>query len=146
MVLSRSGTAVTLVGIVAMTLGWGCSRSPSTRVFAYPMENQTPAQQAEDQAICEQWAAQASNYRPERDVAVGTGVGALAGAAGGALTGAAVGALTGSAGTGAAAGAILGGVGGGAGGGAYKYEQSREGYARAFAACMGARGYSVSVE
>ena len=45
---------------------------------------------------------------------------------------------------GAAIGAAAGGLGGAATGGGYKYTKSKEGYEKAFAACMTGRGYSVA--
>jgi len=40
-------------------------------------------------------------------------------------------------------GATVGGLGGAAGGGTYQYSKSKEGYDRAYAACMQGRGYAV---
>ena len=90
------------------------------------------------------WAQQQTGYNPGQSAAAGAGIGAAIGALGGAAAGAAIGAITGNAGTGAAVGAVAGGVGGGAIGGTHQYQTSRQGYDKAFAACMGGRGYSVS--
>jgi len=38
---------------------------------------------------------------------------------------------------------VIGGVGGAVGGGAYQYSKTKEGYERAYAACMQGRGYTV---
>ena len=139
-----SSKSMWMASVAAVGLLSACAGSPSEDVYVYPTQNQPQSLQAQDHAACEQWARQASNYQPTRDTAIGTGGGALAGAAGGAATGAAIGAITGDVGRGAGVGAVLGAIGGGAGGGGYKYAQSREGYEKAYAACMGARGYSVA--
>ena len=74
----------------------------------------------------------------------GAGIGAAIGALGGAAAGAAIGAIAGDPGKGAAIGAVAGGVGGGVIGGTHQYAKSKEGYDKAYAACMSGRGYSVS--
>jgi hypothetical protein len=43
----------------------------------------------------------------------------------------------------AAIGAAAGGIGGAGVGGNYNYSKSKEGYDRAFSACMSGRGYTV---
>jgi len=43
----------------------------------------------------------------------------------------------------AAIGAAAGGIGGAGVGGTYDYSKSKEGYDRAFSACMSGRGYTV---
>ena len=53
------------------------------------------------------------------------------------------GAATGRAGTGAAIGAAAGGIGGAGVGGTCNYSKSKDGYDRAFSACMSGRGYTV---
>jgi hypothetical protein len=123
----------------------GCASSgPQAPLAAYPAKGQSPEQQARDSNECQAWARQQTGYDPTGETAKGAGIGALIGAAAGAATGAAVGAATGGgAGRGAATGAVIGGVGGAAGGGAYQYAKSREGYERAYAACMQGRGYTV---
>jgi hypothetical protein len=122
----------------------GCASAERPNVYAYPQRGQSVEQQSRDTAECQAWAKQQSGFDPARDTAVGVGVGAAIGALGGAAAGAAIGAATGTgAGTGAAVGATVGGLGGAAGGGTYAYSRSKDGYDRAFAACMGARGYSV---
>jgi hypothetical protein len=60
------------------------------------------------------------------------------------LFGAVAGAAAGNAGKGAAIGAAVGGVGGTAVGAGYGYTSNKDGYDRAFAACMQSKGYSVS--
>lgn len=112
----------------------GCAES--VRPTAYPA-----SVQGGDRAQCEAWAKQQTGYDPATETATGAAVGGVVGAVGGAAAGAAIGAATGSAGRGAAIGAAVGGVGGAVAGGAYKYAKSREGFDRAFASCMAARGY-----
>ena len=127
----------------------GCATGPAApptqaEVGVYPAKGQSPDQQARDTQQCAAWAQQQTGYNPGQSAAAGAGIGAAIGALGGAAAGAAIGAITGNAGTGAAVGAVAGGVGGGVIGGTHQYEASRQGYDKAFAACMGGRGYSVS--
>jgi hypothetical protein len=138
-----SFTCISLVGmVVAMS---GCASGPAGQpsVYAYPQKGQTAETQARDTAECQAWARQQTGFDPLTDSAKGAGVGALVGAVGGAAAGAAIGAATGNAGTGAAIGAAAGGIGGAGVGGTYNYTKSKDGYDRAFAACMGGRGYTV---
>jgi hypothetical protein len=134
-------------GAVIVGLLAGCATGgtpPATSTVVYPAKGQSAAQQARDTSECQAWARQQTGYDPASETAKGAAIGGLLGAAAGAATGAAVGAATGGgAGRGAAAGAIIGGVGGAAGGGAIQYSRSKEGYERAFAACMQGRGYTV---
>ncbi|MBI4609985.1 MAG: hypothetical protein HY726_13370 [Candidatus Rokubacteria bacterium] len=120
----------------------GCATvQPS--VYAYPKKGQTAEQVSRDQTECQGWAKQQTGFDPASDTAKGAGLGAVLGALGGAATGAAIGAATGSPGKGAAIGAAAGGIGGAAVGGGVGYTKSKEGYDRAYAACMTARGYEV---
>ncbi len=123
----------------------GCASGPAAQpsAYVYPQKGQTAEQQTRDTTACQAWAKQQSGFDPLTDSAKGAGVGALIGAVGGAATGAAVGAATGHAGTGAAIGAAAGGIGGAGVGGVYNYSKSKEGYDRAFSACMSGRGYTV---
>ena len=131
--------------MLLMALLSGCASSHEPAVAAYPTKGQSPAQQARDAQECQGWAHQQTGYDPGGDTAKGAGIGLAIGAIGGAATGAALGAATGTgAGRGAAAGAVIGGVGGTAAGAGYGYTKSKEGYDRAYAACMGGRGYSVT--
>ena len=50
---------------------------------------------------------------------------------------------SGNAGKGAAIGAAVGGVGGTAVGAGYGYTQNKDGYDRAYGACMQGKGYSI---
>ena len=123
----------------------GASSAPTSSTAVYPAKNQTAEQQARDVQECQGWAQQQSGYDPTVETAKGAGVGALLGAAAGAAAGAAIGAASGGgAGRGAAVGAAVGGVGGGVGGGVYQYSRTKDGYDRAYSACMQGRGYSVA--
>jgi hypothetical protein len=142
----RAGLATILaVGLTASACASGGGGSaPTSSVAVYPAKNQSPEQQARDVRECQAWAQQQTGYDPTVETAKGAGVGLLLGAAAGAATGAAIGAASGGgAGRGAAVGAVVGGVGGGVGGGAYQYSRTKDGYDRAYAACMQGRGYSV---
>lgn len=122
----------------------GCASMEKPNVAAYPTKGQTAEQQSKDMSECQAWAKQQTGFDPAKDTGVGAAVGGLVGAAGGAALGAAVGAASGGgAGRGAAIGAAAGGITGIAGGGAIGYSKSKDGYEKAYAACMGARGYSV---
>jgi hypothetical protein len=134
--------AVAVAGVVLLLSG--CASTPSqSSVAAYPTKGQTVDQQARDTSECTLWAKQQTGYDPATETGKGIAVGALIGAASGAALGAATGAVTGHAGSGAAIGAAAGGIGGGAIGGGYQYSRSKDGYDRAYSACMGGRGYSV---
>ena len=139
----RSCRWFTLISFVAAMSGCASGPSEQPSVYAYPQKGQTADTQARDTANCQAWARQQSGFDPLTDSAKGAGMGALVGAVGGAAAGAAIGAATGHAGTGAAVGAAAGGIGGAGVGGAYNYTKSREGYDRAFSACMSGRGYAV---
>lgn len=142
--MNRSLAVVLVVGLLASACA-STDSTPKPAVGIYPAKGQTVEQQTRDTNECQTWAKQQSGYDPAMDTAKGAGIGLAVGAVVGAATGAAVGAATGAgAGTGAAAGAVIGGVGGGVGGGAYSYSKSKDGYDRAFAACMQGRGYSVA--
>ena len=140
----KRGMALTLSVVV---LG-GCATAgapPSARdVAVYPAKGQSVEQQTRDSNECAGWAQQQSNYNPSSDTAKGAGVGLALGALGGAALGAATGAIVGSPGTGAAVGAVAGGATGAAVGGTKGYGSGKDGYDKAYAACMTGRGYSVS--
>lgn len=134
--------AVGVVLVVAVLSGCASSNQPA--VAAYPARGQSPQQQARDASECQGWARQQTGYDPGTDTAKGAGLGLAIGAIGGAATGAALGAASGGgAGRGAAVGAVVGGVGGTAAGAGYGYTRSKDGFDRAYAACMAGRGYSV---
>ncbi|HEU4370792.1 MAG TPA: hypothetical protein VFV05_21430 [Methylomirabilota bacterium] len=132
-------------GALLIGLGTGCATTPPRpSVHAYPAGGQSAGQMSRDTAHCEAWAKQQTGYDPVAETVTGAAVGTLIGGALGAGGGAAVGAASGgSVGRGAATGAVVGGVVGGVAGGAYKYSKSKEGYERAYAACMSGRGYTT---
>jgi len=116
------------------------------RVFVSPNRGQTKAQQNNDTTACQQWATQQA---PPSQAPTGPGThgrGVVGGAARGAAVGAAGGAIGGDAGKGAAIGAVVGGAVG-----RHRSKQQQQAaqaqgqddWARAFAACMDSRGYSV---
>src|SRR5713101_5270386 len=110
----------------------GCASGPAAQpsAYVYPQKGQTAEKQSRDTADCQTWAKQQTGFDPLTDSAKGAGVGALVGAVGGAAAGAAIGAAAGC-------------IGGAGGGGAYNYSKTKEGYDRAFSACMSGRGYTV---
>lgn len=145
--------------------------APSTVVYFYPTEGQSPTQQDRDKYECNDWAVKQSGFDPSapnvpphlRVVASAgppPGSGAATGAVAGAVVGAAVsrpwesgeGALAG-----AVAGAVLGGMAEsaaaeqareqGATNATYAHaaalERQASGYRRAMSACLEGRGYSV---
>lgn len=122
----------------------GCATTQQPGYYAYPQRGQTAEQLSRDQFECQNWARQQSGFVPGAETARGAGAGAVLGALGGAAAGAAIGAATGGgAGRGAAIGAATGGIGGAVIGGSGAYAQSKDGYDRAYAACMTGRGYVV---
>jgi hypothetical protein len=112
-------------------------------VYAYPQKGQSGEQQSRDENECQAWAKQKTGFDPTTDTAKGVGLGALIGAVGGAAAGAVIGAAAGSPGTGAAVGAAAGGLGGAAVGGGVGYTKNKDGYDRAWAACMSGKNYTV---
>jgi hypothetical protein len=121
----------------------GCATTQQPGYYAYPQRGQTAEQLSRDQYECQAWAKQQSGFDPATETTRGAAVGGVLGALGGAAAGAAIGAATGSAGRGAAIGAATGGIGGIVLGGSGAYAQSKDGYDRAYAACMTGRGYVV---
>ena len=130
-------------GVLMVVLAAGCATAPPRpSVYASPTKRQPPDRIGPDMAQCESWAHQQTGFDPAAETAKGAVVGAVVGGALGAGGGAALGAASGgSAGRGAATGAVLGGVVGGVAGGAIQYSRSKEGFDRAYASCMNARGY-----
>ena len=124
----------------------GVFAQSAPKVFVYPTKGQSKDQQGKDTAECNQWAAEQA---PPSGAPTGTGThgrAVVGGAAKGAAVGAALGAIGGNAGKGAAAGAVVGGVGGRRG--SKRQQQAAQAgeqndLARAFAACMESRGYTV---
>src|SRR5216684_3670759 len=122
-----------LVALGAALLVAGCATTqhapPSQAAVAvYPAKGQSTEQQARDGQECATWAQQQTGYDPGTSTAAGAGIGAAIGAVSGAIAG--------DPGKGAAIGAVTGAVSGGAIGGTHQYAKSKEGYEKAFAACM----------
>ena len=137
--MKRVGAAA----VIVMFLG-GCAANSQAPMAAYPTKGQSVERQSRDVGECQTWAKQQTHYDPATDTLKGAGVGTLLGGALGAGGGAAAGAATGGGvGSGAATGAVIGGVAGGVAGGAYNYSKSKEGYEKAYSACMQGRGYTV---
>ena len=136
--------------------------------IVYPAKGQSQNQMEKDKFDCYSWAKTESGFDPmatakatappppqqQPTASAGRGV------VGGGLTGLAIGSLSGNAGRGAAIGAVAGGVIGGARRSkqqgqqqqanqqwaqqeATQYAADRDGYNRAFSACMSGKGYSV---
>jgi len=139
---------ITAIGITLATLLSGAPVFAQTapKVFVYPNKGQSKDQQNKDTTECRQWATEQA---PPSQEPTGPGThagGTVGGAARGAAVGAAVGAIAGDAGKGAGAGAVVGGVSGRRG--SKRAQQAAQAgaqndWARAFAACMESRGYSV---
>ncbi len=113
--------------------------------YVYPQQGQSPQQQQRDENECSNWATQQTGYRPSGSSGSSGGIisdRALRGAARGAGIGAIGGAIGGSAGTGAAVGAAVGGITGGIR--HHDEKAQRKNFDRAFASCMGGRGYTVN--
>lgn len=141
--MKRTGIWLVLVAFgVAVT---GCATTQAQPgYYAYPQRGQTPEQLSRDQYECQAWAQQQSRFDPATDTTRGAATGGVLGALGGAAAGAAIGAATGGgAGRGAAIGATTGGIGGVVLGGSGAHAQGKDGYDRAYAACMTGRGYVV---
>lgn len=139
--MKRVIAAVVVIGFGLAVSGCASMSQPS--VYAYPKKGQSAEQASRDKAECEAWAKQQTGFDPAADTAKGAGIGALLGAAAGAATGAAVGAVTGSPARGAAIGAATGGIGGAVVGGGLGYTKNKDGFDRAYGACMSSRGYEV---
>jgi hypothetical protein len=141
----RRFTAIAIgLGMLVGVAGAFAQSAP--KVFVYPNKGQSKEKQNKDSAECKQWATEQA---PPSQAPTGTGThgrATVGGAAKGAAVGAAVGAIAGNAGKGAGAGAVVGGVAGRRGSKRRQEAAQAEGandWARAFAACMESRGYSV---
>jgi hypothetical protein len=113
------------------------------RTYAYPAIGQHAGQQADDHAICEQWARQQTGYDAVGNTVAGAVGGSVVGAAIGALFGAIICAPIGASGDCAAMGAAVGGVQGGVQGAAGNLVGGREEFSQAYGACMAAKGYAT---
>ncbi|MFN8628284.1 MAG: glycine zipper family protein [Candidatus Binatia bacterium] len=139
---------VTTIGIVLAT-AIGASvvmAQTAPKVFTVPNQGQSKEQQSKDTAACQQFA---NEQAPPAQTQSGPGTharGTAGGAARGAAGGAAIGAIAGDAGKGAAIGAVAGGVRGRRGSKQAQQEAqagAQNDWARAFAACMESKGYTV---
>jgi hypothetical protein len=127
-------------------------------VYVYPAKGQTKDQQQRDEFDCYKWAKDRTGFDPSQPAAP-AGSSAqpkgqvVRGAAGGAAVGAVGGAIGGNAGKGAAIGAGVGATAGAVRRHRARKEAetaqnqqsaaSRDGYNRAYSACMSGRGYTV---
>ncbi|HEY2388872.1 MAG TPA: hypothetical protein VGK30_18090 [Candidatus Binatia bacterium] len=136
---------MTVTGIL-LVAGIAAAQS---NVFVYPAKGQSQRDQDIDTAECQRWASSQAHSGPTGPNYDARVAGTVSGAARGAAVGAAVGGIAGGkkkAGKGAGAGAVLGGVAGHQGAVSREQQakaQAKNDWARAFAACMEARGYSV---
>jgi hypothetical protein len=135
-----------MVAVLTLVAGFAAAQS---KVFVYPTKGQSQRQQDVDTAECQRWASSQAHSGPSGPNYDGRAAGTISGAARGAAVGAAVGGIAGGkkkAGKGAGAGAVIGGVAGHQGAVAREQQaraQAQNDWARAFAACMEARRYSV---
>lgn len=129
--------------------------------FVYPAKGQTPAQQKSDESACYSWAVQQTGFDPAKPnpVAVApaqptTATGTRPGAGvGGAMKGAVIGGIAGDAGAGAAAGAVAArsqsrrqnasAAQASQQQAAATSQQQQAGFAKARAACLEGRGYTI---
>ena len=93
----RVASGMTAFVLAASLSGCASSTEPTSSVYSYPAQGQTPQQQAQDTSACQTWAQQQTGYSPGTDAAKGAGIGLAVGALGGAAAGAAIGAATGAA-------------------------------------------------
>jgi YMGG-like Gly-zipper len=164
----RNGTLGFFVLATTMLVPTASAAQSAHQLYVYPLKKQSVEQQDRDRYECHRWAVQQTGfdpssaypndpshldpqpYRPSRPHV-------LQGAARGTAMGAVGGAITGNAGKGAAAGAAMGGLAGGfrrrderrqyraqqQAGASRALSQKQKNYARAMAACLEGRGYSV---
>jgi hypothetical protein len=151
------GTAMFLAAFLA------ADTVAAQQLFVFPAQGQTPQQQAQDEGTCNSWAVQQTGFNPMNASTApppsgqAPQGGLIRGGARGAATGAVIGAITGNAGRGAAAGAAGGGLIGGMRRGDQRAQQSadnrawqqqqnaaRDGWRRAYTACLVGKGYTVS--
>jgi hypothetical protein len=137
-----------------------CSQAHAQQ-FIYPGEGQTPEQQQQDEGECYVWAKGQTGFDPVNPPQVNSTAASQQRSRGGVVRGAAVGAVVGEivdddAGKGAAAGAVVGGARQGrrnrqaqqqqqaeVTANQAEIDQQRDGYNRAFEACIEGRGYTI---
>lgn len=158
-----SGLVVPL-GLRAQAPPAAKTMSQSLGLVVFPAKGQTADVQKADEAACYDWAKQQTGYDPVAPPPAPTAApvqaqkgGAVKGAAKGAAAGAAIGAVAGDTGDGAAIGATAGAIKGRRGQkqqAAAAQQQSqqqaasagqaqKDGYKKAFGACMEGKGYTV---
>lgn len=153
--------AISLKFIVALGAGLCISAAAAQQQFVYPAKGQSAEQQKRDEYECHQWAAKQTNFdptKPQQSTAASTppttATGVTPGAGvGGAARGAIVGAIAGDAGAGAAAGAVAARAQSRRQNLAKQQQATQQqkqaqasqqgAYAKARAACLEGRGYSV---
>ncbi len=159
--------AIVYAAILTMALS-GTVFAQSDQVFVYPLKGQSQSVEEQDRYYCHTWAVQKTGFDPSKSYPSDPYTldpkpyepsqrHVLRGGARGAALGAVGGAIAGDAGKGAAAGAAMGGLAGGFRRRDEKRQQAAQqqaavaqgrnaqqnAYARAMAACLEARGYSV---
>lgn len=129
--------------LLAALLLTGCA-SLARQVPAYPGQGQTAAQVTDDIALCTTWAESATED-PGRQAVIGSATGAvILGGVGAAIGAALYAILKLNPAEGAAIGATWGGIMGAAEGAGAAGESAAQRRRGAYAACMGARGYTVA--
>jgi YMGG-like Gly-zipper len=139
---------------------FGFAAGAEAEIFVYPKPGQSQEAFEKDQFECHNWAKQETGFDPAKPQTVAAAPprrgGAVRGAAGGAAVGAIGGAIGGDAGKGAAIGAGVGAAAGAMRQGSQnrqaaeaarqaesEQQASSDRYERAYAACLGGRGYTV---
>ena len=138
--------AVPVAGLVLLT---GCATAPAgPSVMVLPGQSKGFEQFQSDDAICRQWAAQATGVTPGSSSGRGTVAGASIGTLLGAAAGAAIGAAAGNPAMGAAAGAGAGLLGGTAYGANASWSGSgslQQQYDASYMQCMYSKGNQIPV-
>jgi len=155
--MMRRWTRVMGAALVTVLLG----TAAGAEVYVYPKKGQSQEQFEQDQFACHKWATGQTGVDPSQPMAAAAAPppasgGVVRGGARGAALGAIGGAIGGNAAKGAAIGAGVGAAAGGMRQGAYnkaaaqqasqaqaQQQTGLQNYERAYAACMGGRGYTV---
>ena len=144
----KSPNLIAIASVLALSVA---AASWAAHPYVYPAKGQSPEQQQKDQYECHQWAVQQTGFDPSQPVEQSVPRhSAMRGAARGAALGAVGGAIGGDAGKGAAIGAAVGGLGTvmrdrqANQAQQQAYENSSNGYDRAYGACLRGRGYTVN--
>src|SRR5258708_28712378 len=80
----RVASGMTAFVLAASLSGCASSTAPTSSVYSYPAQGQTPQQQAQDTSACPTWAQQQTGHSPGTDAAKRAGIGLAVGALGGA--------------------------------------------------------------